>query len=227
MTSTDERHHETESTHKSRAKGMRVAWSKVVLLTILCAFAAVGFLSIIGFSGYVGAWFGSRGTSRFTSTGATVEQVRSLKLLTVMSFQITTDMEGEHADRKGVWLAKGSADYVVDFSKVKVERLDETQRSVTLKLPEPMIRSARLDPVKTRLLTYQKTGWGWWTLGMMGSRDEFETKSREMLQKRIELAAAETPLIESAKASASQLMSSIYNPVGWTVTIEWVPGGGD
>jgi hypothetical protein len=157
----------------------------------------------------------------FSSSGATVEHVRALKLLTVMSFQITTDLEGQAARRKGVWLAKGSADYVVDFSKAEVLAHDDKTRTLTLLLPAPAVRNARLDPLNTRLLSMENTGLGWWTLGAMGSDDEFTRESRRQLQIRIENAAKEPWLKDAARGAAVQLVTAIYAPVNYTVRIAW------
>jgi hypothetical protein len=197
------------------------SWSKIVLFVLLSAFALFGLVSLVLISFSVGAFFNHTPKSSFTAGVATIDQVRSLKLLTVLSFDVTSDMEAEHAERKGLWLARGSADYVVDFSKAQVLRSDESTRTVALRLPRPTVRNAKLDSTRTKLLTYEKTGWGFWTMGAMGSKDEFEQQSRVMLQKRIELAANEAALLESAKGSAVQLMGSLYAPVNWTVKVEW------
>lgn len=157
----------------------------------------------------------------FSSSGATVEKVRALKLLTVMSFQITTDLEGQAARRKGVWLAKGSADYVVDFAKADVLAHDESSRTLTLLLPAPSVRNARLDPLNTRLLSMENTGLGWWTLGAMGSDDDFTRESRRQLQVRIENAAKEPWLQDAARGAAIQLVSALYAPVNYTVRVAW------
>lgn len=157
----------------------------------------------------------------FSSSGATVEKIRALKLLTVMSFQITTDLEGQAARRKGVWLAKGSADYVVDFEKVQVLAHDEQARVLTLLLPAPSVRNARLDPLNTRLLSMENTGLGWWTLGAMGSDDDFTRESRRQLQVRIENAAKEPWLQDAARGAAIQLVTALYAPVNYTVRIAW------
>lgn len=200
------------------------SWSKVVLFVILSAFAVFGLGSLVFIAFSAGAMLRRTPASSFTAGVATIDQVRSLKLLTVLSFDVTSDMEAEHADRRGIWLAHGNADYVVDFSKAQVVSSDESTRTVTLRLPRPTVRNAKLDATRTKLLTYEKQGWGFWTLGAVGSREEFEQQSRVMLQKRIELAANEASLAEAAKGSAVQLMGSLYAPVKWTVKVEWDEG---
>lgn len=203
------------------ARRERRSLSKYVLFGLLSVFAVIGLASLIVFAFSAGAFFNRTSKSSFTAGVATIDQVRSLKLLTVLSFEVTSDAESEHAERKGLWLARGTADYVVDFSKAQVLGTDESSKIISMKLPRPVVRNAKLDPVRTKLLTYEKTGWGWWTMGAMGSRDEFEQQSRVMLQKRIEVAANEAALLESAKGSALQLMGSLYAPVKWTVQVEW------
>lgn len=195
--------------------------SKFVLFALLSVFAFFGMASLLWFAFSAGTLFSRTPRTSFTAGAATIDQVRSLKLLTVLSFEVTSDAESEHADRKGVWLARGSADYVVDFSKVQVLETDEATRVIRMRLPRPVVRNAKLDPVRTKLLTYEKTGWGWWTFGALGSKDEFEQQSRVMLQRRIEQAATEAALLDSAKGSAVQLMGSLYAPVKWTVKVEW------
>ncbi|MFT3685294.1 MAG: DUF4230 domain-containing protein [Phycisphaerales bacterium] len=206
--------------HVHAAKPAR-SWSKLVLFLLLSVFAVFGLVSLVVIAFSAGAMLRHTPTSSFTAGVATIDQVRSLKLLTVLSFDVTSDMEAEHAERKGLWLARGSADYVVDFSKAQVLKTDESTHTVTLRLPRPTVRNAKLDATRTKLLTYEKTGWGFWSMGAMGSREEFEQQSRMMLQKRIELAASEAALLESAKGSAVQLMGSLYAPVNWTVKVEW------
>jgi hypothetical protein len=205
----------------SAAGPPRRGLSRLVLFALLSVFAVIGLASLIVFAFSAGAFFNRQPVTRLTTGATTIDQVRSLKLLTVLSYDVTTDAESEHAERKGLWLARGSADYVVDFSKAQVLDADESTKVIRLKLPRPFVRSAKLDPVRTRLLTYEKTGWGWWTLGALGSRDDFEQQSRVMLQKKIEQAAGEAALLDSAKGSAVQLMSSLYAPVKWTVHVEW------
>ncbi|MBY0309300.1 MAG: DUF4230 domain-containing protein [Phycisphaerales bacterium] len=195
--------------------------SKFILFFILSAFALFGLVALVFISFSAGALLRRTPASTFTAGVATIDQVRSLKLLTVLSFDVTSDMEAEHAERRGMWLARGSADYAVDFARTQVVRADEGSRTISLRLPLPAVRNARLDAARTKLLTYEKTGWGFWTFGAAGSRDEFESQSRVMLQRRIEQAAGEAALLESAKGSAVQLMSSLYAPVNWTVKVEW------
>ena len=208
------------SVHPAHARPPR-SLSKLVLFAILSVFALIGLASLIVFAFSAGAVFNRQPVTRLTPGATTIDQVRSLKLLTVLSFEVTSDAESEHADRKGLWLVRGSADYVVDFSKAQVINADDEKKVIRMRLPRPVVRNAKLDPVRTKLLTYEKTGWGWWTLGAMGSKDEFEQQSRIMLQHRIEQAAGEAALLDSAKGSAVQLMGSLYAPVNWTVQVEW------
>lgn len=201
--------------------GGRRSWSRIILFLILSVFAVVGLVSLIFIAFSAGALLRRTPPSTFTAGVATIDQVRSLKLLTVLSFEVTSDMEAEHAERKGLWLARGSADYVVDFAQAQVVDKDEERRIISLRLPRPVVRNAKLDPVRTKMLTYEKTGMGWWTFGASGSRDEFERQSKIMLQRRIETAANEAALLDSAKGSALQLMGSLYAPLNWSVKVEW------
>lgn len=206
-----------------RERGGR-SLSKIILFGILSVFAVMGLVGLVVIAFSAGSLLRRTPVSTFSAGVATIDQVRSLKLLTVLSFEVTSDMEAEHAERRGVWLARGSADYVVDFSKAQVLDKDEARRVVSMRLPRPVVRNARLDPVRTKMLTYEKTGMGWWTFGASGSRDDFERQSKIMLQRRIELAANEAALLDSAKGSAVQLMGSLYAPLNWTVKVEWEDG---
>lgn len=213
-------HADDRDAHAGPARPTR-SLARIVLFGLLSVFAIIGLASLLVFAFSAGALFNRSSVTRLTAGAATIDQVRSLKLLTVLSFEVTSDAESEHADRKGLWLARGSADYAVDFSKAQVISADGSSKVVKLRLPRPMVRNAHLDAARTRLLTYEKTGWGWWTLGAVGSRDDFEQRSREMLQTRIEKAAQEAALLDSAKGSAVQLLGSLYAPVEWTVQVEW------
>lgn len=206
---------------RERGRGGGRSLSKIILFAILSVFALMGLVGLVVIAFSAGAFLRHTPPSTFTAGVATIDQVRSLKLLTVLSFEVTSDMEAEHAERKGLWLARGSADYVVDFSQAQVLDKDEERRVISMRLPRPTVRNAKLDPVRTKMLTYEKTGLGWWTFGASGSRDEFERQSRVMLQKRIEVAANEAALLDSAKGSAVQLMGSLYAPLNWTVKVEW------
>jgi hypothetical protein len=156
--------------------------------------------------------------------GASIDEVRTLRLLTVQSFQITEAVETNFAERKGLWLARGSADYTVDFSKAKLVGRDESRRSITVALPPPMIRNAKLDAVRTQRLTYENTGWGFVTLGAVGSKDAFEVESRKALQQFIEKAAAESNLIDAAKAQAKAMLDGVFGMTDWRVSVEWESG---
>lgn len=198
-----------------------LAWSRLVLFGILSVFALIGLAGMIVFAFSAGALMNRSSPSQLIAGPATIDQVRSLKLLTVLSFEVTSDAESEHADRKGVWLARGKADYAVDFSRATVASTSHSSKVVRLRLPPPKVRNAHLDIARTRMLTYEKTGWGWWTLGALGSRQDFEQRSREMLQERIQKAAEESSLVDSAKGATVQLLQSLYETVGWTVQVEW------
>lgn len=44
-----------------------------------------------------------------------------------------------------------------------------------------------------------------------------------MLQEGIARTAGEADLLEAAKAQAERMARAIYEPVGWSVAIEWGP----
>jgi hypothetical protein len=163
-------------------------------------------------------------TERFVVQGPTINQVQSLNLLTVQSVQVVSEMEAEAAFRKGTWIVRGSADYVVDFSRAKMIERDEGAKVVSISLPQPELRSPRLDEQRTRLVTLENTGIGWWTIGMAGSREVFEQTSRGQMQLAVVRAARDEQFVSLARLSAERLVGSIFELAGWRVRIEWRVG---
>jgi hypothetical protein len=161
---------------------------------------------------------------RFVVQGPTINQVQALNLLTVQSVQVVSEMEAEAAFRKGTWIVRGSADYVVDFSRAKLVERDEQAKVVTISLPQPELRSPRLDEQRTRLVTLENTGIGWWTIGMAGSRDIFEKTSRTQMQLAVVRAARDEQFVSLARLSGERLVASIFELAGWRVRIEWRVG---
>lgn len=220
------------STHSASAdrvaKGHRAAWGCLWPAAALALGVVVGGLALwAGLALWLGGgmWQKLQGaaqpTVQFTFAGPTVNQVQSLSLLTVQSVQVVSEVQAEASYRKGVWIVRGSADYVVDFSKAQLVRRDDAGKALTIRLPSPTVRNARLDEERTRLVTYERTGLGWWTIGMAGSFDEFKGTSRERMGLAVQQAAREAQFMTLAKLSAERLVTSIYELTGWRVAVEW------
>lgn len=197
-------------------------WPLVVLILGLAVLVLVGY----GLSLYagLGKWQSlTTPPERFAINGPTINQVQSLSLLTVQSVQVVSELEAEASFRKGVWIVRGSADYVVDFSLAKSVSRDEDGKVVTISLPSPKLRNPRLDEQRTKLVTVEKTGLGWWTIGMMGSQKQFEEISRDKMQSAVVAAAREQQYVVMARQSAERVVRSIFELAGWKVQIEWEP----
>lgn len=195
-------------------------WPLVVLILGLATLALAAFLLLYR-AGVQGLASMATPTERFTLAGQTINQVQALSLLTVQSVQVVSELEAEAAFRKGVWIVRGSADYAVDFSQARLTKRDEKSKELTVELPVPKLRNPRLDEERTKLVTYENTGLGWWTIGMAGSREQFEKSSRARMQAAVVAAARERPYIDLAKASAEKLVASIFDLAGWKVKVQW------
>lgn len=195
-------------------------WPAVALILGLAAISTAAFLFVY-WGGVQQLRNATTPTERFALAGPTINQVQALSLLTVQSVQVVSELEAEAAFRKGVWIVRGSADYAVDFSQARLVSRDEAQKVLVLGLPRPRLRNPRLDEARTRLVTYENAGLGWWTIGMAGSRGEFEKSSRDRMQVAVVNAAKERQYVDLAVASAEKLVSSIYEMAGWTVRLEW------
>ena len=157
----------------------------------------------------------------FTVSGPTIAQVQALSLLTVETVHVVSELEAEASFRKGTWVIRGDGDYAVDFARAQLISRDEATKHLTIQLPAPALRNPRLDEQRTKLVTYEKTGLGWWTIGALGSREDFEKTSRPRLQQAVELACRDEQFLPVARTSAERLVRSMFELAGWKVDIEW------
>ncbi len=213
----------TPASHAARPSRSGCLWPLVVLALGLAALALTAWWLLTS-GGLANLKRLGTPTQQFTFAGPTVNQVQSLALLTVQSVQVVSELEAEAAFRKGVWIVRGSADYAVDFAKAETLDRDELAKKLSIRLPLPQLRNARLDEQRTRLVTYEKTGLGWWTIGMAGSRDEFESTSRARMNQAITIAAQDEQFMALAKQSAERLVRGMFDLTGWSVQIEWHAG---
>lgn len=160
-------------------------------------------------------------TQSFTVSGPTVAHVQALSLLTVQNIHIVSELEAEASFRKGTWIVRGEADYAVDFSKAELISRDEAAKLVTIRLPSPTLRNPRLDEQRTRLVTLENTGLGWWSIGALGSRDQFERTSRPRLQEAVVAAARDPQFLPAARESAERLVRSMLQFAGWRIDVQW------
>lgn len=115
------------------------------------------------------------------------------------------------------YFAVGDADLVVDLSKAKVDRVNQGARTARAVLPPPRVDRARLDLTKSRFFNEQ----GPWVL----PDNDLYTKVRQSVQERAQglvMELANTPSnIQAARERAEQLIKRVYEPLGWTVSVEW------
>jgi hypothetical protein len=145
-------------------------------------------------------------------------------------FQVIVDLEEEVSGlppflrgERTLFVAVGTVEASVDFSGLGEDavRISEDRESVTLRLPEPTLGEASVDP--ERSYVYDRRRGLLDRLG--GVFSENPTSERELYlaaEQQMQTAAAETELLGTAEHNTAAMLGSLLRSLGFTdVTVEF------
>ena len=157
--------------------------------------------------------------ARTTTSPVVVEGVRELdRLATVRvteSIIVTRESASDNAlDRlfsgeKVLLVASGNVEAGVDLSRIGEGDVRVRDETVTIRLPEPEVLSATLDEDKTRV--YDRD------YGLLNVRpdDDLVEEARVRAEERIETAARENDILDTAERNAEDSIRAFVTPLGF------------
>ena len=156
--------------------------------------------------------------ARTTTGPVVVEGVRGLdRLATVRvteSIIVTRESGGDFFDRlfsgeKVLLVASGDVEAGVDLSEIRDEDVRVGDDTVTIRLPEPEVLSASLDEESTRVYDRDYSPLN------LRPNDDLVEEARATAEKRLEAAALENDILETAETNAEQSIRAFVTTLGF------------
>lgn len=157
------------------------------------------------------------------SSGPTVESIQRMAELLSLRVGVTDVLTGEGYGYRGAWIVKGDAVFGIDVGKIGVphDLMNDVDRTATIVLPRPSIRYARVNHELTQ--TWEVSRDSWWRLPSGDRESRLRDESMLEAQRVVEFAANKPEHLREAETHAASLIRSMYQHVGWDVTIVWAP----
>ena len=132
----------------------------------------------------------------------------------------TTTKSGKLGGIEVVLLVRGQAHLGVDLAQLAIESVDETTHSITLSLPPPTVRVAKVDPQQTLFLRHQR--YGLWTLVQVEKVDRAVVATALMDAQNVVQAAGADPQHQPAAMRAIEhMLHDFAHQARWTLHIHW------
>ena len=157
--------------------------------------------------------------ARTTTSPVVVEGVRELDQLATVrvteSILVTRESGGENAlDRlfsgeKVLLVATGDVEAGVDLSEIGEEDVRVAGETVTIRLPEPEVLSASLDEGETRVYDRDYSPLN------LRPDDDLVEEARAEAEERIEAAARENGILDTAETNAEQSIRALVVALGF------------
>ena len=156
--------------------------------------------------------------ARTTTGPVVVEGVRGLdRLATVRvteSIIVTRESGGDFFDRlfsgeKVLFVASGDVEAGVDLSEIGDEDVRVGDDTVTIRLPEPEVLSASLDEENTRVYDRDYSPLN------LRPNDDLVEEARATAEERLEAAARENGILETAETNAEQSIRAFVTTLGF------------
>jgi hypothetical protein len=156
--------------------------------------------------------------ARTTTGPVVVEGVRGLdRLATVRvteSIIVTRESGGDFFDRlfsgeKVLLAASGDVEAGVDLSEIGDEDVRVGDDTVTIRLPEPEVLSASLDEENTRVYDRDYSPLN------LRPNDDLVEEARATAEERLEAAARENGILETAETNAEQSIRTFVTTLGF------------
>ena len=157
--------------------------------------------------------------ARTTTSPVVVEGVRELDQLATVrvteSILVTRESGGENAlDRlfsgeKVLLVATGDVEAGVDLSEIGEEDVRVEGETVTIRMPEPEVLSASLDEGETRVYDRDYSPLN------LRPDDDLVEEARAEAEERIEAAARENGVLDTAETNAEQSIRALVGVLGF------------
>ena len=153
-----------------------------------------------------------------------VDRLRSTRELIGLIVEVaeprTTTKSGKLGGIEVVLLVRGQAHLGVDLGQMTIESVDETTHSITVSLPPPTVRVAKVDPQQTLFLQHQR--YGLWPLVQVEKVDREVVATALMdAEAAIHTAGGDPQHQPQAKHSIEQTLTDLTQQAGWTVEVRW------
>ena len=159
---------------------------------------------------------------RVESQGPTVERLQRLSQLVTLQVMIADVLVGEGEGSRGSWLIKGDAILGTDLSKAQIVDREDSARRATLILPSPTVLYSRVDHQRTRTWEVRRLAWLPWSADQDKLRDAVMLQAQELVAH----VAGSKENIRQAKSNTETTIKTLYNEVGWQVSVQWAPDTG-
>ena len=156
--------------------------------------------------------------ARTTTSPVVIEGVRELDQLATVrvteSIIVTRESGGDFWDRlfsgeKVLLVATGNVEAGVDLSEIGDDDVRVQEDTVTIRLPEPEVLSTSLDEDNTRVYDRDYSALNW-------SPDEEQVeKARDTAVERIEAAARENGILDTAETNAEDSIRAFVKTLGF------------
>lgn len=151
------------------------------------------------------------------SAGPTVEELQQMSELVSTKVIISDILEGENDQYKGTWIIRGDALLTIDLSKATITKVDQSNRTATLTLPQPQVTSARVDHTASR--TYDVVKKKWFT--NKDNEARLRDTAMKQAQKLVESTAASDENFQAARQNAQSTLQAFYQKLDWQIDIVW------
>lgn len=201
------------------------------LLRALALAAVIAFLALVAFFGGVVArqWqgFGNSTTETLRTGPAVVSAIREMARLETSSFHMERVIDLKQTQKRLLGnlevedrvLLVAAADVTagVDLSRLTEAdvEVDLERRRARLRLPAPMVLSARLDNERTHVANRDTD--------LLARRDEeLESRARREAESTLRQAALEAGILAHAKTGAERTLGALLRSLGYEdVTFDW------
>jgi hypothetical protein len=157
----------------------------------------------------------------------TIERVRTLSELTTLTVRSAdvraASLAGFTGSTHALLLVHGEVRVGVDLAEARFEHVDPAAHRAVLVLPQPTVRSARLDHGRTRLLRLWDEGL--WAVTPGGNdADAMLVNAAYLDAERLLITAArDSSYVRSAKAQAEHVLLEFVHVTGWRMDVRWEP----
>ena len=153
-----------------------------------------------------------------------VDRLRSTRELIGLVVEVaeprTTTKSGKLGGIEVVLLVRGQAHLGVDLAQMTIESVDETTHSITVSLPPPTVRVAKVDPQQTLFLQHQR--YGLWPLVQVEKVDRAVVATALMDAQNVVQAAGADPQHQPAAMRAiERALEDLTHQARWTIHIHW------
>jgi hypothetical protein len=157
-----------------------------------------------------------------------IERVRELADLVTLRVEVTDIHEARIDGYTGgvsvQLLVCGEVEVGCDLMRARLEEVDPRRACAVLVLPDPHVRSARLDHTRTKIARLERNGLWRIVPTDAGERALVERAIREA-QASLTLAASERELVARGREHTGRLVGEFARSLNWELRIVWNSDG--